>query len=125
MSPLATTVKVDSTPNAYIMSHEEFHVSPYPDKISYYLLLTDIPEDKDVVLYFIYMSLGSTNSCYSETATSRLRIITGSNIEAVCGDEGYTPPPMLISTASIDAISLNFLAENSYFGFLIQYQRKF
>ena len=81
MSSSASTVNVTLIPIGYIMSHEQFGISTYPNKIVSVLLLANLPLNHEVVIDFIYIRLGNPSNCDEDDVKDTLAVTTSQGTE--------------------------------------------
>ena len=113
---LQTSVNVTAVPKAYIMSKRRQTINESKTATKHYIALTDLPQHERLTIEYINLSRGSSNSCHAETTndTFKVQIGQGNNLTVVCGDDGYTPPPLTINTTSIQSIVLELITEYVY-----------
>ena len=131
MSSTASTVNVTSTPNGYIISHEQFGISTYTIGIHSTLILTNLTVNHDVVIDFIYIRLGNPNNCDEDDVKDTLTVTTSQNPQTKetfrCGSDSSPPSSLTYNTATVNYITLLFKTgeSNGYDGFLLKYLCKF
>ena len=125
-SPLSA----NSTPSAYIMSHQQFGESPYPNGVSNQLALTNLPSNQHLFLSFAKMQLGNSNSCLKEgDVQDAFRVFQygGSKRLYVCGGVAQAPSSQVVPTNSANILLFRFSSKTTsegFDGFLIRYSCK-
>ena len=130
MTSSATTISVTSTPSAHIMSHQQFNIQTYENNINYIIILTDLPADYDLIINYVYMSLGVADSRAVNDVKDKFTILNAdsNNQLYVCGDADIDYLLSVnISTHSYDSLIFLFVTNEAdvFNGFLLQYSGKF
>ena len=121
---------VNSTPSAYIMSHQQFGESTYPNDVNYKLNLTNLPSSQHLFLSFVKMQLGNSNSCLKDgEVQDAFRVLQdgGSNQLYICGGVAQAPFSQTIDISSATSLLFEFSSKTTsegFDGFLIRYSCK-
>ena len=131
MTSSETTISVTSTPSAYIMSHQQFNQQqPYENNINYIIILRDLPADYDLIIDYVYMSLGTADSCSVNNVKDKFAVLNTdrSNQLYVCGDANNDSALFSVNISTLSTKSLILVFETNdadvFNGFLLQYSGK-
>ena len=125
------SISASSTPSSYIMSHQQFGESSYPNGVNYILDLTNLPLNQDLVLSFPKIQLGNSNSCLKEgNVQDAFRVFQddGTKQLYVCGGVAQAPSSQLVPTESASSLLFEFSSKTTskgFDGFLIRYSCKY